>query len=662
MKKFYIFCIIFVFSGLQATATAQKKNMKAKQSVNFTEMQQIQMQSLYLDKPTYFSNKKTIEAKQIVGLNTAKLERKFPKQPLPEAVSDVQNLQKQRANYKTLVASRMDALGKSGIKRSKHAKVPNNDATYQRLDSVVQVYANGENATHEIFRYNGYGNDTEVIRSMWIGNGWQVVHQVNYEYDNLQRNTVAQEIYPQDGVGTRFDVEYNVQNLPVSQIVSEYSGGDWLPVQKTSWQYERGNITEEIFFEYDNGNWVNVIKSTAQYDAQNRQLTLYNYFWNGSQWEGQDYFEYEYYGNSSEATGYTYYFWGDSDWVESYRLHSEFTNNKLTLQEQFFWDADANQWEVFDRTTLVYDEFGRQTYEENYNNYNTDEFALAAKIEYTYTEEADGVTRINKEYFLMDNSAWLKNREVITRYKAGKKIFERFEYLRIEDGFWQYEIEEQSEYNAAGYETLYIVYTFDDNNNKLAMDKIIFEPDVNGNVLSHTSYQGLGTSDNDWTEYGKFDYTYENSLETSRKRYTYENNEWLADWGTGTDYDFNVPLAELVIPIDYGYSYKVNHFYYYEGDGSTNWLNPPTTMTYYYSPFQLSGIDDVKDDELLIYPNPTSDVLYISTKADKVSVVIYSLQGQTLLHSSQKQIDLSAFASGVYIIDVNGTRGKIVKR
>jgi hypothetical protein len=43
-------------------------------------------------------------------------------------------------------------------------------------------------------------------------------------------------------------------------------------------------------------------------------------------------------------------------------------------------------------------------------------------------------------------------------------------------------------------------------------------------------------------------------------------------------------------------------------------------------------------------------------------IKIYSIQGVLLLHEKGNQIDVSALSSGIYIVDIDGVRRKIVKR
>ena len=78
--------------------------------------------------------------------------------------------------------------------------------------------------------------------------------------------------------------------------------------------------------------------------------------------------------------------------------------------------------------------------------------------------------------------------------------------------------------------------------------------------------------------------------------------------------------------------------------------------------------DDFKVNNLKfsMYPNPANNLLNIDIQSDIQSVEVYSLQGQKVLSSFDKQIDISGLSSGMYMVrvqDVNGGVGtqKLIK-
>jgi len=82
-----------------------------------------------------------------------------------------------------------------------------------------------------------------------------------------------------------------------------------------------------------------------------------------------------------------------------------------------------------------------------------------------------------------------------------------------------------------------------------------------------------------------------------------------------------------------------------------------------------SGIDNPSEDtnSNFLYPTVTSDRVYVTTNTYQHNIQVYNTQGQ-LLNTivNEKEIDLSAYASGVYFIRLNSDKGtatgKVVRR
>ena len=58
------------------------------------------------------------------------------------------------------------------------------------------------------------------------------------------------------------------------------------------------------------------------------------------------------------------------------------------------------------------------------------------------------------------------------------------------------------------------------------------------------------------------------------------------------------------------------------------------------------------ETSLSIYPNPTSDIIFIQTGFENISSAIYDINGRQILSTSKDQIDLSGVANGIYFIKV----------
>ena len=77
-----------------------------------------------------------------------------------------------------------------------------------------------------------------------------------------------------------------------------------------------------------------------------------------------------------------------------------------------------------------------------------------------------------------------------------------------------------------------------------------------------------------------------------------------------------------------------------------------------------TGIMQINDNgEVSLYPNPVKKDLFIKTPSEKSVIKIYSLQGSLLktvpAYQSNNQIDVSTLQSGVYLVKISGSDGKV---
>lgn len=94
--------------------------------------------------------------------------------------------------------------------------------------------------------------------------------------------------------------------------------------------------------------------------------------------------------------------------------------------------------------------------------------------------------------------------------------------------------------------------------------------------------------------------------------------------------------------------------YFSQHDPSANSINFET----------LSTTDNVLvDTELKLYPNPTTDVISINTRADITNVEFYNILGKRVLQTTQTEnIPTSQLANGIYLITMYTNQGQITKK
>jgi len=66
--------------------------------------------------------------------------------------------------------------------------------------------------------------------------------------------------------------------------------------------------------------------------------------------------------------------------------------------------------------------------------------------------------------------------------------------------------------------------------------------------------------------------------------------------------------------------------------------------------------------EVKLYPNPVRDILNIEIENDIQSIEIYNIQGQKVLSSNQKQINVSDLATGMYMVRIQDTENNIATK
>jgi uncharacterized repeat protein (TIGR01451 family) len=81
----------------------------------------------------------------------------------------------------------------------------------------------------------------------------------------------------------------------------------------------------------------------------------------------------------------------------------------------------------------------------------------------------------------------------------------------------------------------------------------------------------------------------------------------------------------------------------------------------------LSTNENKLEDSFLIHPNPTNDIIYISTKlgVDIENVQLYSVSGKLLLENNNlniREIDLKSFPKGLYFLNIVLDKGNVTKK
>ncbi len=87
---------------------------------------------------------------------------------------------------------------------------------------------------------------------------------------------------------------------------------------------------------------------------------------------------------------------------------------------------------------------------------------------------------------------------------------------------------------------------------------------------------------------------------------------------------------------------------------------------YVLTPSEVSALStqDFQENKLLftMFPNPANDVVLVSMENELKSVEVYSLQGQKVLNSSQKEFNISQLNTGIYLVKIEDINGNVASQ
>ena len=159
----------------------------------------------------------------------------------------------------------------------------------------------------------------------------------------------------------------------------------------------------------------------------------------------------------------------------------------------------------------------------------------------------------------------------------------------------------------------------------------------------------------EYNQYGAIirDYSYEYEA--------YEDDDYMSPTEYEYDKQYNREYDAQGRPVKTVYSYRSK---YNDGDYYTDSQFEETydawTTAIVEAPTSIYTPKSGAASTVLVYPNPVTDMLYI--KAENPQSKLYNQQGQLLLQTNEAQITFSSYPTGIYILDVNGERMKVVKK
>ncbi|MDH6354334.1 hypothetical protein M2132_000662 [Dysgonomonas sp. PH5-45] len=596
----------------------------------------------------------------------------------------------QKTRNELPVLKTIKADNKFDTKLHLKAEKTTSDLTKYRLDSVSKVTFEGITKEHTEFYYNDRDFLAKQITYEW-NTDLSVLNKIQeqeFAYaDGDPGYLISQIAYnftPYGTEGLKTEWIYDENGNEIGWVVSMLDGDNWMPLEKLSGRIfdHFGNITYEEKFMWNGEGWDPSEKFIVEFDEYNNVTLNEFYSWDGADWMGSKYETASYLPDGHQLTyGKKVWSYTTKEWIDDMRFTMTYENGVVTRELTEFWNKTNQDWNgnvpsewggdplYNSDVVLTYNNLSREIHQ-THSNLIGDKWIPRTVYETTWTDltndsilsvrtcrmvldidNPDVLTHTKTlaiKYDSMDREVYMKESSSMT----GTNFVSDFEYFYVYDEYGN-EVE-QKVFGKNGAEDHWNVYTFDT------------ESDNPNRLLEQTSY--LGHIDGGWLEFNHFVSQYDSNGERNRK-YAFlwaVGDDWAADWGLGDDIDYNVHISDMILPFGYASDYKLLANYNYAGNGSlgkdlANFITADT-QTYFYSEHQLLSIDNEdKSITVSVFPNPTAGILNINTPED-VKVSIFNMQGIVMLQTTAKQVDISGFASGVYIVDVNGTKTKVVKK
>ncbi len=74
-----------------------------------------------------------------------------------------------------------------------------------------------------------------------------------------------------------------------------------------------------------------------------------------------------------------------------------------------------------------------------------------------------------------------------------------------------------------------------------------------------------------------------------------------------------------------------------------------------------TAVEDVEGDAIVVYPNPTQDILYVKGIENTI-LRVYDMQGQLLQTAEGDKVTVSALSTGTYLLQIGTQVVRFIKR
>lgn len=492
-----------------------------------------------------------------------------------------------------------------------------------------------------LLRYDAAGNVTDYEEYSRVSNGanWSGIIKEQFSVD-MNGDVTLHARYSWNATHQNWDGWYKFEfdfsapgELHFNRNYS-WNAGSWVFDSQIEYLYDSmGNIIfyEQFRIEVNTGQFIKMSKREYAY-ASNGNLIMMS-ITDGNQttnqWEPR--LKHSYFFNSLGNDSLTLTYDWTTTWVEDYKTEYDYNANNLHSKTTFYqWDQNA--WKEVRTEEYSYDaqgreiEFVKKYRDANWNLINTDR----------ETNSYTGSTQI-EEIFTWRNNQWWPNKRNTYALNTQNQIIEK--------------LVEHGNYSVAGQYT--------------PKNKHFYSYDGVGNIIEEeieAFYQG------NWIEDSRLEKSFDlNNKQTSRF-HVMDVGFWYIISQFEYHTDPNQPISGLTVPHWYSFEEMVTDTFSYELQPNTSNKQDDLHAVFYWSDV-LNSADDVHQEELSVYPNPTTKFVTINNLQNSFAVMqLFDVRGKLIKEFQVRpkdKIDVSSLSSGVYLYCIqNGSttnRGRIIK-
>ncbi|KXX67995.1 T9SS type A sorting domain-containing protein [Flammeovirga sp. SJP92] len=556
-------------------------------------------------------------------------------------------------------------------------------------------YSNPEWELYEKFEYTFVDGIQMGVMTYSLDINGNFVEEDNYlktKTDDTTTDDIEQSWNGSEWVNQRRQEEFfNEDGDKIGYARYDWSSdkGDWVGYYKSIdyTLYHDNGIRKYYNYEsynWENDQWVGSYAYDYSYDEEGNIISniSYRYDINKNEWFGYNKEEYSIEGDKN-VTINSYWSYDISDW-EYYRKNLSQTSSNTqgvmtkNVLEVESWNPETENWFGVEREITHYTEnssiFERYVYLKQIDlwegAYRTEIFKdQSIIIRYSWIEDEDWIPyqrETNIEEINIDGSRY-------TEYLYEDYIDEEWKKIRIEERFdnwnnWEESYSIINLYDETIEEFLPSVKRFYYDNIEYTWSEELMDwKEFRHNLYNERYPQQWSTIENEWVKYKDEFSFYSPTLEHNIPSELFMEDHptfdivftkgtedmILSTSGTVASLEGNTltlnEVGELVLTVvipegvnEYGITYT----------GRTVEIKVDVKVG------SINSIDDLLPGQLLLYPNPATDVVNIASEAALISQVeIFTAAGQKVGSTTDSTINIGGLNKGIYILKIATSKG-----